>query len=334
MPNATTRRRLIGGLGVAALHPFPAKARDTKGVVLYTPNSVQAVDALLGTARKAQPPIAFNTVKGESEQLLRRIAAEAGRPQADIFWSTSGNAMDEFTSLFAPYATPAVDAIIPELRRSSNLLTATNIHLVVAMVNQNRLGGTPAPKSWEDLLDPVWRNRIAVADPAISSTGYTIMWGVEQLLGADGLRRLAANLRLNTSALAVLRSVAQGEFAVGLTLESNAYAYIDGGQQEIALIYPADGTFQTTEYAALVKGAPAARQAEHGFDLLFSYEAQVALLEAAFRRPSRMDIDVTRHTHLPHLKSVRVFPTDDNEAGNKRGEFLARWRNIMVDVAR
>lgn len=81
------------------------------------------------------------------------------------------------------------------------------------MVNSSLLGDIPAPKRWEDFLDPKWKGKVAIADPNNSSTAYTI-----------------------------LRGVAQGEFVAGLTFEANAYAYVTGGQAEIALVYPQDRT--------------------------------------------------------------------------------------------
>ncbi|MEK7784368.1 MAG: hypothetical protein AAB658_02935 [Chloroflexota bacterium] len=54
-----------------------------------------------------------------------------------------------------------------------------------------------------------------------------------------------------------------------------------------------------------------------------------ALLERAFRRPSRTDIDVSKHVQLPDFKSIKVFPVDGNEAQAKRAEFLTYWQGIQ-----
>ena len=42
------------------------------------------------------------------------------------------------------------------------------------------------PKIWTDLLDPRFKGKLMVADPANSSTAYTILWGIEKLLGPTG----------------------------------------------------------------------------------------------------------------------------------------------------
>ena len=47
----------------------------------------QSVDAVLGVAKEKQPNLKISTITGGSGQLLRRIEAEAAKPQADLFWS-------------------------------------------------------------------------------------------------------------------------------------------------------------------------------------------------------------------------------------------------------
>ena len=326
MTHLIDRRTVLAGL--ASMAAAPAFAQSASGtVVLYTSNNAQSVDAVLGVAKEKQPNLKISTITGGSGQLLRRIEAEAAKPQADLFWSSSANTLGAFKQLFEPYASPAASAIPAALRHPENLWTASNVHLVVAMINKNQLGGKPAPKTWKDLIDPAFKGKIIIADPANSSTAFTILWGVDKLMGPDGLKALAANLTVSSAASTVLRAVGQGEYAMGLTFESNAYAYVAGGQREISLLYPAEGTFSTPEFQVLVKGAPAGANAKAAYDLMLSKEAQIALLENAFRRPSRSDIDVSKHVELPAIDSVKVFAIDEDEAAAKRDEFLKRWQS-------
>ncbi len=220
------------------------------------------------TAQTLLPRIKINAITGGSAQLLRRIEAETARTQADIFWSSSPNTLGAFKQLYEPYASPNAAAVPADLVEPGKLWTAANIHVVVAMLNTNQLGNNPKPKTWTDLMDPRWKGKIIIADPANSSTAYTIIWGIKTLYGAEGLKKLAANVVVTSAAATVLRAVAQGEYPVGLTFESNAYAYVAGGQKEIELLYPDDGTFTSPESLVLVKNAPAGAAAKKVYDLL------------------------------------------------------------------
>ncbi|MGL4812610.1 MAG: extracellular solute-binding protein, partial [Beijerinckiaceae bacterium] len=307
------RRRLFAALAITTatttIAPAFAQTDQTAGnVVIYTSNNQQAVQAVTDTASTLLPKIKINAITGGSGQLLRRIEAETGKTQADIFWSSSPNTLGAFKSLYEPYKSPNAASIPADLSEPSQLWTAANIHVVVAMLNTSQLAGNAKPRTWTDLLDPKWKGKIIIADPANSSTAYTIIWGVKTLYGADALKKLAANVTVTSAAATVLRAVAQGEYAVGLTFESNAYAYVAGGQKDIELLYPEDGTFTSPESLVLIKGAPAGEAAKKVYDLLLAKETQIALLESAFRRPSRSDIDVTKHVKLPNLSSIKVAP--------------------------
>lgn len=321
-----TRRTALATLaGAVAVPAFAQQSQIAGNVVIYTSNNQQSVQAVTDTAATLLPKVKISTITGGSGQLLRRIEAEAGKTQADIFWSSSPNTLGAFKSLYEPYKSPNASAIPADLIEPGNLWTASNIHVVVAMLNTTQLGGNAKPKTWTDLLDPKWKGKIIIADPANSSTAYTIIWGVKTLFGSDGLKKLAANVTVTSAAATVLRAVAQGEYAIGLTFESNAYAYVAGGQKEIELLYPEDGTFTSPESLVLIKNAPAGEAARKVYDMLLSKEAQIALLEAAFRRPSRTDIDVPKYVKLPNLNTIKVAPIDEAEAAKQRTAFLAEW---------
>ena len=328
----TTRRTVLASLGASlgATLAGPSWSQASGSVVVYTSNNAQAFDAVTEVARKRLPGMKLSAITGGSGQLLRRLEAEAARPQGDVFWSTSANTLGAFTSLLEPYRSPELAAIPKSLHHPGGLWSAANVHVVVAMVNRNQLGAVPLPKTWADLLDPRLKGKIIIADPANSSTALTILWSVDKMLGADALKRLANNVKVTSAAATVLRGVGQGEYAVGLTFESNAYAYVAGGQKEISLVYPSDGTFTTAEYLALIKGAPAGALAQRACDLLLSKEVQTELLLAAYRRPARSDIDVAKLVDLPALASIKIFPIDEDEAAAKRADFLKRWQALLA----
>lgn len=325
MTSQLTRRTVLASLAAAAVTPALAQDQSAGSIVIYTSNNQQAVQAVTDTAATLLPKAKISAITGGSGQLLRRIEAEVGKPQADVFWSSSPNTLGAFKQLYEPYKSPNAAAVPADLIEPGNLWTAANIHVVTMMVNTSQFGSTPKPKTWADLLDPRWKGKIIIADPANSSTALTVLWGFSKLLGADALKKLAGQLTVTSAAPTVLRAVAQGEYAIGLTFESNAYAYVAGGQKEIELIYPEDGTFTSPESLVLVKNAPGGALAKKAYDLLLAKETQIALLEAAFRRPSRSDIDVSKYVKLPNIAAIKVFPIDEAEAAAKRTEFLANW---------
>jgi iron(III) transport system substrate-binding protein len=328
------RREALALLGMTAsgslMLPSQAFAQAAGNVVVYTSNNQQAVQSITDVAKTKAANLKMNFVTGGSGVLLKRMETEASAPQADIFWSSSANTLGAFKPLFESYKSPEAASIAAALVQPQNLWTASNVHIVTAMVNRKHLGGNPEPKTWKDMLDPRWKGKIIIADPANSSTAYTILWGIKAMLGANALKQMAANVVVTSAAATVLRSVAQGEYPIGLTFESNAYAYVAGGQKEIKLVYPEDGTFSTPEFLVLSKKAPNGASAKRAYDLILSKDVQIALLENAFRRPSRSDIDVAKHAELPNMAAVKLFALNEDDAANKRKEFLDEWALLVA----
>ena len=74
-------------------------------------------------------------------------------------------------------------------------------------------------------------------------------------MGRGGARKDSGNCEKCTSTSMVYKGVAMGEYAMGITMEYAAYSYVAGGQKEIGIIYPKDGTFLSPEGVVLIKGA-------------------------------------------------------------------------------
>jgi len=313
--------RIATPMFFACLAATSASAADP---VIYTTNPMPAVEAVQAVIQeKAGTPT--GVITGGSGVLLRRVEAEKAAPQGDVFWSSSANTMGAFKGALEPYASPELAAMPKELRVADDYFQPANVHVVTVMVNTDQLNGTAPPADWKDLADPVWKGRIILPDPANSSTGYTIVWGLSKLLDEVTYKGLVSNVVVSSSSSAVPKGVAMGEYAAGITFETNSYSYVDGGQTEISIVYPSSGTFTTPEYAALIKGAPAGEVAKKAIDALLSKDAQIELLKVAFRRPSRSDIKVADYVGLPELADVKVAPFDEAAAAKAREAFLAEW---------
>ena len=124
---------------------------------------------------------------------------------------------------------------------------------------------------------------------------------VAQGLSPAGVKQIAD--RLN-------EGVAKGEFAVGMTMEYAAQEYVAGGQKDIQIVYPVEGTFIAPEGMALVKNSPNPAEARKFYDFLASRETQEMLFRKFYRRPVRDDVDTTK-IGLPATTQFKVKPIDD-----------------------
>lgn len=294
-------------------------------VNLYTSNSEDSVAMALDVIREKAPAIAVNVIAGGSGSLLRRIEAEKEAPVADLFWSSGFSTLAGFADLFDKYDSPEVDNLLPALQARDNPWTGTNTHVMVLMINGDVLQGE-APKTWQDIMDDNWKGKVTMADPANSSSAYAQLYGLYTLYGEEGVRKLASVVETQGSTSGVYKAVAQGEYPVGMTMEYAAQRYVAGGQKEIKLVYPTDGTFLSPEGLALIAHGPNPEEAKRVYDLLLSHDMQEALVGLTFRRPSRGDLDeALKSSGLPVMSEINIIDVDQDKAGSDRDMLLGLW---------
>ena len=319
----TAALALIGSVAIA----------QAQTAVLYSSNNTETIEIALNVAKKKMPSLKVQQVTGGTGALMKRIQAEAKNPQGDILWSGGFGTLGAYKELMEPYKSPDLAAIPAEFRGPDNLWVGTNVHLMVIMVNEKQLKGLPAPKTWSDLMKPEWKGKFAITDPSKSATAYMLVYGLLKQFGREGLEKIAANAVVTSSSGTTYKGTATGEYPVGLTIEYAAQEYVAGGQKEIRLVYPSEGSYLAPEGMFIFKGAKNAEAAKAFYNILLSKETQEELLVKAFRRPTRTDIQVSKLTSLPDIKSVKIFPLSQEAASAEYEQLVSLW-NLAVAKAR
>lgn len=302
-------------------------------VVLYSSNNTETIETALNVVKQKTGSLNVQQVTGGTGSLMKRIQAEAKNPRGDVLWSGGFGTMGAYKDLLEPYKSPDLAVIPAEFRGPDNLWVGTNLHVMVLMVNERQLKGMAAPKTWSDLMKPEWKGKFAITDPSKSATAYMLVYGLLKQFGKDGLEKIAANAVITSSSGTTYKGVASGEYPVGLTIEYAAQEYVAGGQKEIKLVYPAEGSYLAPEGMFIVKGAKNMDAAKALYNGLLSKDVQEALLVKNFRRPTRTDIAVSKLTALPDLKSIKIFALDQDKASQEYEQLVALW-NIAVAKAR
>jgi iron(III) transport system substrate-binding protein len=327
IPENRMSRKSLASLAFAfALASTAAKAGE---VVLYSSNSVDAINAVTEEFNKKYPDIKITAVRGSTGAMMQRIKAEAGAPKADIFWSGGFSSLRLYKDYFEPYQSPETSSLRAAYKEPTGLWSGTNAHVMVIMVNKRALKGDPMPKTWSDLANPRWKDRLVIGDPEKTSSSYATLWGISETIGKEPLKGIAKNATIMSTASQVFDGVAKGEFAVGMTMEYAAQEYVAGGNKDVEIVYPSEGTYIAPEGMALVKGSPNPKEARKFYDYLASKEAQAMLVKKFFRRPIRDDVDTTA-VGLPRTNAFKVAPIDDVKAAAAQPAFIASWKELVA----
>jgi iron(III) transport system substrate-binding protein len=214
------------------------------------------------------------------------------------------------------------------------LWLGTNVHLLVILQNTKLIPAEAGPKSWDDLLDPKLRGKIAFTDPANSGSAYSNLTMLAQVWGNsdaawEKVAKLLANTKvLNRSSL-VFQGVGSGDFALGMSLEYAGYQWSSNGAP-VKVIYPSDGTVAQMEGVAVIKGGPNTENAKQFTDYVSRKDVREKILGFAFRRAARQDLDLSKLPgQMPQLADVKLVDYDEDAWVEKRVETAQKIQDII-----
>lgn len=147
--------------------------------------------------------------------------------KADIFFGGNYTQFESHKHLFESYLSPEVATVLPDYQLPSDRATPYTINGSVLIVN-NELAQGLSITSYEDLLQPALKGKIAFADPNKSSSAFSQLTNILLAKGGythseawDYVKQLLINTnsRRAASSSDVYQSVAEGKMIVGLTYE-------------------------------------------------------------------------------------------------------------------
>lgn len=297
-------------------------------VVLYSSNPSELLD-LVTQGFEAKTGIKVSVVRLGTGEAMKRIAAEKERPLCDVFWSGDVAVLENAKDNFQTYRSPEAKALPAGYVEKEARWTASNVHVMIIMVNKSLLKATEMPKSWKDLFDPKWKGKIVMTNPEKSGSAYAQVYGIHKLYGWDGINKLIANAKILDTASLIYKGVAAGEYPLGVTIEYAAHRYIVGGDKNVGIVYPADGAFIAPEGTGIVKNCPHPEEAKKFIDYLISKKVEDEIFDKFSRRPARLDAGDTEG--LPSLKNITILKSfDPMEASTLVKEILSRWKEIVL----
>jgi iron(III) transport system substrate-binding protein len=327
--------RLLVVASLLAAFGGAGAAEAQSKLVVYSANDSTLNDLVFAAFTK-ETGIVVEPVAAGSGVLVRRLQSEKARPQSDILWGVSRSLLQTNKSVFEAYVSRNKGVTPAEYRDPDDLWIGNNLHLLVILQNTKLVPEGQGPKSWEDLLDPKWKGKIAFTDPANSGSAYqTVTMLVDLWGGGDtGWKKVAQLFRnmkvLNRSSL-VFQGVGNGEYPLGISLEYAGPLWASNGAP-VKVIYPADGTTFSMEGVAIIKGGPNNASAKAFVDYINAKATREMILKATFRRPTRSDLDLSHLPGgLPPLSSVKLLTYDEDGWTDKRAPTMEKIKDVLQD---
>ncbi|CAG1006511.1 hypothetical protein BURK1_03304 [Burkholderiales bacterium] len=323
------RAAVAFALGAAA---FAAHAADTVNVYSIWPENWAR--PMFEEFEKATG-IKVNFVRFSSGEALARVTAEKNNPRIDVLF---GGPVETFAAginegLFEPYKSPSFARLPARFRHADGLWTAIADDPLVFMTNEKFLKehNLQAPASWDDLLAPVYRNMLQMADARTSGTAVTRIFSVLEVNGRDEnkafdyMRKLRPNIQLYTKSggggtLPVgLGQAAGGIFFIVDALDTKAKGY------PVIISFPKEGIGTAAEGIALIKGAKNPDVGRKLIDWATSPAMQNHYAKYRINFvPAHPDVAL-EPSLAAVLKGTNIFAIDAAYAGANRKRVVDRW---------
>lgn len=314
---------------------FLSACQKTERTTEYTPDESMRLTIYTSHKEEVYMPIVrefeertgiwVDVITGGTNELLERIESQQDNVEADVMFGGGVESLKAYEHCFSPYVVGSSGSI-REPHQAEDAVWTPFSALPVVLIYNTKLVSPDKITGWSSLSDPIFRGRIAFADPAISGSSFTAL--ATQILAGNSMGKTLATLAENlqgkilSSSGDVLNAVADGSYLVGITLEETALKYIAAGA-DLAMVYPEEGTSCVPDASAIVKGAPHSENAKKFLDFTVSYEVQQMLSESSYRRPVRSDIPAGESL-LP-LQDIVLVDYDIDWACKNRDVILSDW---------
>jgi iron(III) transport system substrate-binding protein len=347
------RRALLTGsatLAAAALLPgrlaiaqdMPAHERQLydaarrEGSITWYTGQLQA-EPSEGVGRaftERYPGVRCNVVRSTSQVAFQRLSqdARARVAQCDVFSSTD---YSHFTFLkregrLLPYRPVNAAGMVNAARDAADPdghFQITYLALYLLARRADRISEAEAPKSWRELTDPKWRDRLAVGHPGFS--GAIGSWAImmRKAYGEQYFRQLERNRpQIGRSAGDPVTTLNAGERLVGVAIPSAATLFSISRGNPLSLIYPTDGTLMVPSPSAAIVNAPRPNAARLFMEFMCgpAYSAATRPFAAESLRPEVPPPDGSRPLDEINL----ISPTPD-QVEKEIPEVKELWRDIF-----
>ncbi|HEA69610.1 MAG TPA: extracellular solute-binding protein [Desulfobacterales bacterium] len=272
-----------------------------------------------------------------SGQTLSQLIAEKANPVADVaYYGVTFGILAKQKGVVSAYKPANWDEIPAGLKDPEGYWFTIHSGTLGLFVNKDALGGKPVPKSWNDLLKPMYKGMVGYLDPSSAAVGYTGATAVNIALGGtldnfdpgiNFFKKLKKNKPIVPKQTSYAR-VLSGEIPILFDYDFNAYRGKYKDKANIEFVIPAEGTIMAPYVMSLVKNSPDPQNGKKILDFVLSDKGQ-AIWANAFLRPVRASAMSSKVAamFLPESEYKRVKAVDWQKMSAVQKTFRDRYLN-------
>jgi len=326
---------LFSVVTVSAVFAGGGRARAGELVVYSSVDEANAMRIL--NAFTADTGIRVNFVFLSTGPAMARIQAERHNPQADVWLGgpAENHSIIRDDGLTLPYRGGNFNALQSAFRCPNGYWRSFYMNPMAFAVNTEMLSriNAPIPRSWQDLLNPVYRGLIQMPSPQTSGTAFNMvaslvaLWGEERAF--EFMRALNPNIQTFTaSGTAPAAAVSTGACAIAIQFTPAFFESIDRGFP-LEVIFPSEGVWFENPAVSILTGTRNLEAAQALVSWLTSERGQSVLIEErTFFYPIAPGGALA--PGMPDFASLRTIDVDPAWASENRERLVRRWQDEVL----
>lgn len=308
-----------------------------KKLVIYSPHGKELLGEFEQLYEKAHPDVDVQWLDMGSQDVFDRIRTEKENPQADLWWGAPATIFmrAEKMNLLEEYNPSWADKVPASSKSNDGFWYGTYLTPSVIAFNSSVFDENTAPKDWDALVSPEWKDKVVIRNPLASGTMRVIFSAmIERSLkntgseeaGWEWLRKLDAN----TSDYAADPTQMYGKLggnnqAVTLWNMPDIILQKEKNNYPFGYVFPQSGTVVLTDGIAIVKGTKNLELAKEFYEFVTSPENLLIQAEKYHRIPARTDLPKEKLPKWISEADYTALDLDWDLIAEREAEWMKKW---------
>lgn len=313
-----------------------SKEKDSNILTVYTARSENLNNAVIPNFEK-ETGIKVEVITAGTGELVKRVESEKNNPMGDILWAADETMLSSKTDFFEKYVSAEDANMLDGFKNKTGYFSPAFADPTVFIVNTDLIGDIKV-EGFEDLLNPALKGKIAFGDPVNSSSAFQSLAAMLYAMG-DGdpmsdkawsfVEKFIAQTdgKMASSSGQLNKSVADGEFPVGLTWEDPVVSYSLNGAP-VQVVFPKEGAIFPGESVQIIKGAKNLENAKKFVDYLLSEEVQNKVGKELTVRPLR-DGAILADYMIPYNEITLAKNYDEGWVSSNKEAITSKFTELI-----
>lgn len=313
------------------------KPNQKEKLVIYSPHGKELLGEFEKLYEAKYPNVDIQWLDMGSQEVFDRISTESKNPQADIWWGAPSTMFmrAEKMGLLEKYKPTWADNVPTSAKSKNDFWYGTFSTPEVIAFNDKKLSQATAPKDWQDIVSPTWKDKVVLRNPMASGTLRAIFCAmIQQSIKETGnendgwawLMLLNKNIKDYAADPTQMYTKLGGENeAVTLWNMPDIVLQKNKNNFPFGYVFPQNGTVVLTDAIAIVKGTKHHELAKNFYEFVTSQESLLIQSEKYYRIPSRTDIAKDKLPTWLKNCNYKALDIDWELISLKEADWMKRW---------